>query len=115
MECENCEDSDVRALWRAVPVVAILAAAGLGACAQRRHRKNSYEDTHAGDDQNHDARWRHHEHEHQHEDRHRGHRFYGPLKRGTDPLHILERRFASGEIDEDEFRRRRRVLSDEVD
>lgn len=115
MECENCEGPDVRALLRAVPVVAIFAAVGLGACAKRRHRKHSHEDTLSGDghDHGHGAHWRHHEEER--EDLHHGRGFYGSLKRGMDPVHILERRFASGEIDEDEFRRRRRVLADDID
>jgi putative membrane protein len=35
-----------------------------------------------------------------------------PAQRGPDSLRILEERFARGEIDEDEFRRRRDVLRD---
>jgi len=115
MECENCEGPDVRALLRAVPVVAVVAAVGLGACAKRRHHLHAHEGTHSGDEREHEhgAHWPHHEHEHE-ELRH-ARRVYGPIRRGMDPLRILERRYASGEIDEDEFRRRRHVLADDVD
>ena len=118
MECENCEGPEVRALLRAVPVVAIFAAVGMGACAKRRHHLHSQEEAHSGRDHDHGhgAHWRHHEdeHEHEHEDLRHGRRGYGPLRRGMDPVRILERRFASGEIDEDEFRRRRHALADDV-
>lgn len=34
----------------------------------------------------------------------------GPGPRGSDPMAILDRRFASGEIDEDEYQGRRKLL-----
>lgn len=36
----------------------------------------------------------------------------GPARRRMDPLRILDKRYASGEIDEDDYLRRRQVLKD---
>jgi putative membrane protein len=44
-------------------------------------------------------------------DRSHPHAPSGAPGRDDDPLRILDRRFASGEIDEDEYQRRRKVLS----
>ena len=126
MACEKCGDVDVRAQRGAVALAAMMAAVvGIGTCAKRRRHRRARDDAHEGDGHEHERDHGHgHEHatggpgrhdEHEHGDWRLGRRAYGPLKRGLDPLHILERRFASGEIDEDEYRRRRRVLLDDVD
>lgn len=111
MHHENCEDMDSGALLRKVPLVALFATVvGAGACARRRQHRRDHEGA---------GRWgglrhgRAHHFEHHEDDGLHWGEFAGAAKRRMDPLRILERRFAIGEIDEDEFRRRRRVLMDD--
>jgi len=38
--------------------------------------------------------------------------YYDPVEHGTDPKRILDERFARGEIDEEEYRKRKDVLQE---
>ena len=111
MEWKNREGHNDRALFMMVSKVVLIAAVmGVGACA--RHCRHRHLQDGSSSHDGHDGR----EHPRHcgcgdREDRHGG-RGHGPAKSKIDPLRILERRFASGEIDEDEFRRRGSVLQE---
>ncbi len=127
MENENCEGHDAHPFFMIVPKVALLATVmGIGACARhRRHRQLELEGGCAEHDGHCGCQPSRHRGPGQ-----RGHRFDGPghgpqerdvhfagpehapAKPKAGPLEILETRFANGEIDEDEFRRRRGVLQE---
>ena len=114
MEHENCESHPGPGLSLVVAKVALLAGVmGMGACARHlRHRH--LEEGHDGGQRRHcrcgdleDRHEGHGGHERARGDEGAGHR---PATPGVGPLGILETRFANGDIDEDEFRRRRAVL-----
>ncbi|MBW4030751.1 MAG: SHOCT domain-containing protein [Acidobacteria bacterium] len=95
MEVERCEVANRQGTVLTVPAVAFLVAvlgAGVGALARRRRRR------------------RHHGVAGSDEGRSDHGRPTGTID--ADAFEILARRFASGELDEDEFRRRRSVLSE---
>lgn len=108
MDCENCEAKNGRAPFIMVPMVALFAAVlGIGSCAKHRRHSHQHEGPEGHERHVHP---RHHEcccsnERHVHPD-------HGPVKVRIEPLQILEKRFAGGEIDEDEFRRRRNVLQE---
>ena len=113
MESENCEGHDDRALFMLASKIALFAAVfGIGACARHRRRHHLQDASRSRDGHGDGAHARHCECAGR-EDRH-GDRGRGPAKSKIDPLRILEKRFASGEIDEDEFRRRWSVLQEIV-
>ena len=114
MDVEHREGESCRGSLLLVPVAALFVAmmgAGARACARRRHRSRHHEGP-CGPGKCHHPR--HHEGHEGHE----GHdemahgREHGPATLETDPFDILARRFANGEMDEDEFRRRRSVLTE---
>lgn len=111
MECENCEGQNGRALFAMVALFA--AALGIGAFAKHRRHRHQHEGPGGPDGHEFCADHLHHECGREGErrggGRGRGHR---PGRSRIDPIKMLEKRFASGEIDEDEFRRRRSVLQE---
>jgi hypothetical protein len=110
MGCKKSEEQGNAGLSIVVPVIAFFGAlVGLSAWAKRRR--------HSG---------RHHRNcgckcgEHEHRNGHgcgcdngggprRGH---GPGRHRIDPMRILDKRFASGEIDEEDYQRRRQVIKE---
>lgn len=125
MNCENCKACPGSGVVAFVPLFALLAFLGLGACAKhhRQHAGGGHEGCrcacHRGHDGHHGRECAHgHEGEHAHvepaEHAHRhGPEFAfgrGPGRPRLDPKRILDKRFASGEIDEDEYQRRLQVL-----
>ena len=118
MDNENCDAHHDRALAMLVPKMVLLAAVmGMGACARRRHRRHLLEGSPGHDGHEMRGDGGHGDHRgcggcgHRHGGRHGG--FHeGPASSKNTPQRILEKRFASGEIDEDEFRRRRSVLQE---
>jgi hypothetical protein len=111
MDRENCEGKNGRAPLMMVPMVALFAAVlAIGSCAKHRRHLHQHEgpEGHGGHER--------HAHPRHHEcgcaDERHCRRDHGPVKVLIEPLQILEKRFASGEIDEDEFRRRRSVLQE---
>jgi hypothetical protein len=116
MDSESCVGRDRHSLLRKVPVVALVATlVGIGAsAAQRRHL---HEHEHEGVDP-HEGRCgggHGHHHECQGVEGRHGRGDHGPAKGRMSPLQILEKRFASGDIDEDEYRQRRSVLLETVE
>ena len=110
MECENCEGPEARALLRVAPMVALVVAAlgaGVSACARRRHHRRHHEGPSGS---------RGYGHAHHDgavgDDARRGDRGGTMATVDGDAFEILAQRFANGEMDEDEFRRRRSVLSE---
>ncbi len=127
MHEHECRGGDARGLCALLPVAALLALVGLkmgkkhhegcgeGKCAHcahcagcaRHHAQHGHGDHgHAG---NHDETSEHHEHGPGREFRDFG---PGPMRRRMDPLRILDKRYAAGEIDEEDYLRRRQVLKD---
>jgi hypothetical protein len=102
-----------------LPLLALFGAVvGIGFWKKRRHRHEKHRGhdgrecghfthghaCHCGDSgHGHSGRSDHHES--------RG-REQGPRRRGFDPMRILDKRFAAGEIDEDEYLHRRKVLKE---
>ena len=110
MECENCEGPEARALLRAVPMVALFVAAlgaGVGACARRRHHRRHHEGPSGSGGCCHG---RHHGVVGN--DAEQGDQGRTIVTGDGDAFEVLAQRFANGELDEDEFRRRRSVLSE---
>jgi len=128
MDCENGKQCNPRTAVIAVIFVLSWAMLGAKACARhRRHRGERDGNCEACADGY--ARHMHgvghgHGHHMGHDpDHHMGHGpdhgpgygrgpDRGPQRQKFDPKRILDKRFASGEIDEDEYRRRRQVLEE---
>ena len=108
MDSENCMRRTCSGLVVLLPLIALFGAiAGIGRCKRHRHFGEEHEERGGG------------------ECGHRGHghcghcghghgegREQGPGRQGFDPMRILDKRFAAGEIDEDEYLRRRTVLKE---
>lgn len=112
MECENPEGQNCRALFALVAMFA--AALGLGAWAKHRRHRHQHEGPGCRDGHEFCSHHRHHECGREGEGRRGRGRGGGPGRSRIDPIKMLEVRFASGEIDEDEFRRRRSVLEEDA-
>lgn len=115
MHRENCKAPGIAGLFLLAPMVALIGAV-MGRCAGAKHHLGA-----PGDGP--EVGCRHHGHHgcgggrgrgfrggHGHDHDH-GHA-PGARRRGFDPMRILDKRFANGEIDEDEYQRRRNVLKD---
>ena len=108
MDFENCTARRGSGLVVLLPLIALFGAiAGIGRCKRHCHCGEEHE----GHD---DGECGHRGHGH---GCHCGHghgegREHGPGRRGFDPMSILDKRFAAGEIDEDEYLRRRMVLKE---
>jgi hypothetical protein len=111
MGCKKSEEQGYAALSIVVPAIAFFGAlVGLSACVKHRRRSD-----------------RHHRNcgcqcgeQHEHRNGHgcgcdnggaprHGH---GPGRHRIDPMRILDKRFASGEIDEEDYQRRRQVIKE---
>ncbi len=108
MDSENCTARRGSGLVVLLPLIALFGAiAGIGRCKRHCHCGEEHED--------HDDRecgHRSHGHGCHCGHGHREGREHGPGRRGFDPMRILDKRFAAGEIDEDEYLRRRTVLKE---
>ena len=129
MDEHECRGVDARGLCVFLPVAALLALVGLkvgkkhhegcakDGCARcagyaRHHAEHGHGEghDHAGAHGEHGA---HHEHAGGFEFRDFGNGHGpGPMRRRMDPLRILDKRYAAGEVDEDDYLRRRQVLKD---
>ena len=109
MHRESCKEHGIAGFLLFVPVVVLIGAI-VGRCANARH--------HSGDL----GHGRHcgggprghlgHGHGHGFQDGRGPGPEHESRRRGFDPMRILDRRFAKGEIDEDEYQRRRNVLKE---
>lgn len=96
-----------------LPLLALFGALfGIVSCKKHRH-------CHEERRERGDLEYGHCSHEHGCHGGHRGHfdhdhwgREQGLKRRGFDPIRILDKRFAAGEIDEEEYLRRRTVLKE---
>jgi hypothetical protein len=101
----NGEDCKCQKGFGVLIVAALFVVAGVGARKKRCHCAGQGEKRCDGNCQCRGRR--------RHEDgRNHGHS-HGQGRRGFDPMRILDKRFASGEIDEEEYQRRRSVLKGE--
>lgn len=112
MDSENCTARRAGGLVVLLPLIALFGAiAGIGCCKRRRHCGEEHEERGDGE-----CGHRGHGHcRHCGHGCHCGHgegRAHGPGRQGFDPMRILDKRFAAGEIDEDEYLRRRTVLKE---
>lgn len=110
MHEHECRGVDARRLCAFLPAAALLALVGLK--VGKKHHEGCAKDGCARC-----AGYAHHHAEHGHGegDDHagaQGGHGPGPMRRRMDPLRILDKRFAAGEIDEDDYLRRRQVLKE---
>ena len=108
MDIENTEGECCRGSLLLVPVAALFVAmigAGASARACRRHRSRRHEGPGGP------GTCRHPRH-HEVRDDVDAHDAHENATLEMDPFDILARRFANGELDDDEFRRRRSVLAE---
>lgn len=106
MDSENCMRRRCSGLVVLLPLIALFGAiAGIGCCKRHRHCGEEHE----GHD---DGKCGHRGHGHGCHCGHGEGREHGPGRQGFDPMRILDKRFAAGEIDEDEYLRRRTVLKE---
>ncbi len=118
MESQSHEGRSDRPMNVMVAKAALLATVmGIGACVRHRRHDSRHAEAHGheGSQDHGGCRGPH--------CGGRGHREapdhgeglgHGPARRRRGPVQILEKRFASGEIDEEEYRRRRDVLREEA-
>jgi hypothetical protein len=108
MDSENCRAHRGSGLVVLLPLLALFGAiAGSGCCKRNRHCGEEYVEQGGGEcGYRGHGHWRHYGH---------GHREgcgHSPGCQGFDPMRILDKRFAAGEIDEDEYLRRSTVLKE---
>ena len=97
----ECRGVDARGLCVFLPVAALLALVGLK--VGKKHHEGCAKDGCARC-----VGYARHHAEHGHGEGHGP----GPMRRRMDPLRILDKRYAAGEVDEDDYLRRRQVLKD---
>jgi hypothetical protein len=106
MDSENCMRRRYSGLVVLLPLIALFGAiAGIGCCKRHRHCGEEHEE-------HDDGKCGHRGHGHGCHCGHGEGREHGLGRQGFDPMRILDKRFASGEIDEDEYLRRRTVLKE---
>ena len=122
MENEKCEGHNDHLMYMLVPKALLLATVmGIGACVRHRRHRHLHDgpakhDGHCGCQHPRQRGSGDPEHHHDgpdhapHQMEHREGPGHLPPRPQQGPVEILELRFASGEIDEDEFRRRLSVL-----
>jgi hypothetical protein len=108
MDSENCRARRGSGLAVLLPLIALFGViAGIGCCKRHCHCGEEHEEHDEGKcgHRGH-GHCRHCSHDHE------AVRNHGPGRQGFDPMRLLDKRFAAGEIDEDEYLRRRTVLNE---
>ena len=105
MDSENCSARCGSGLVALVPLIVLGGAiAGIGCRKRHSHGGEGHDGCKCGHREGGHCRQCGHEHGSVHEHVHGRH--------GVDPMRILDQRFAAGEIDEDDYLRRRTVLKE---
>ena len=105
MGSENCAGRRGSGLVVLLPLIVLFSAiAGIGCCKRHCHFGEEHDDGKCGHRGHGHCRRCSHDHGSVHE--------HGLGRQGFDPIRILDKRFAAGEIDEDEYLRRRMILKE---